>query len=81
MSESWSPSVRNVSSTRQEPPIRASSRFADSLSERTSIACRSEPVSLPRAGFPGSARSAATAIASLSVEAAGKRARAFHAAP
>ena len=73
--------MRRSSSTRHEPPIRASSRFAASLSERTSIACSSEAVSPPGAGVPGSARSTATAIASLSVEAAGKRARAFHAAP
>jgi hypothetical protein len=41
----------------------------------------SESMVEPRAGGPRVERSASTAIASLSVEPAGKRARAFQAAP
>ena len=86
MSESLSPSARIVSFTRSEPAdvepaSQTSSSFAAALSEKTSIFA-SRPASRVRsAGLPSSERSTVTAIASLSVEAAGKRAFAFHAAP
>ena len=64
-----------------EPASQTSSSFADALSERISISLRSRSSRVPCAGLPSSARRTVTAIASFSVEAAGKRARAFQAAP
>ena len=86
MSESFRPSARIVAFTRSDPaevePASQTSRsFADALSECTSI-FRSRPATRsPSPGLPARDRMTVTAIASLSVDAAGKRARAFQAAP
>ena len=64
-----------------EPPKSTSSWLAATLSEEM-IARRRRPSAYePRAGLPPSVRSASTAIASFSVDPAGKRARAFQAVP
>lgn len=72
--------------TRAEPPlvepaIATSIAFAARLSEYSIIERMSESSVEPRAGGPRVERSASTAIASFSVDPAGKRARAFQAAP
>jgi len=64
-----------------EPPSMTRSRFAASLSEGMSIARSSRSTGVRKAGGPSSRASTVTAIASLSVDAAGNLARAFHAAP
>lgn len=64
-----------------EPPTRTSRVFAARLSECTSAARRRSSSGAPCGGGPPSDRNASTAIASLSVDAAGNLARAFHAAP
>jgi hypothetical protein len=64
-----------------DPPNSTSREFAATLSEST-IALRSRVSAYePRAGLPRSDLSVSTAIPSLSVDPAGKRARAFQAAP
>ena len=86
ISESTRPSPRMSALTRWlpplvEPPKRTSSWLAATLSE-SMIARRRRPSTYePRAGLPPSVRSASTAIASFSVDPAGKRARAFQAVP
>ena len=64
-----------------EPASQTSSAFAASLSEMTSMWPSRRATCVRSAGLPSSERITVTAIASLSVEAAGKRARAFHEAP
>ena len=86
MSESFRPSARIVSLTRSEPAevepaSQTSSSFAAALSETISICRAGRRRAIRRRGLPSSERSTVTAIASFSVEAAGKRAPAFQAAP
>ena len=86
MSESASPSARIVSLTRSEPAdvepaSHTSSALAASLSELTSILPSSRETCVNDSGLCPSVRRTVTAIASFSVEAAGKRAPAFQAAP
>ena len=86
MSESPRPSARIVSSTRSEPAdvepaSQTSSAFAASLSEWTSIFASSRATCVYDSGLCPSSRSTVTAIASFSVDPAGKRAFAFQAAP
>jgi hypothetical protein len=64
-----------------EPPKSTSREFAATLSEATIAPRSSRSAYEPRSGVDGSVRSASTAIASFRVDPAGKRARAFHAAP
>ena len=64
-----------------EPPKSTSSWFAAMLSEAMMARRRRLSAYDPREGLPLSVRSASTAIASFSVDPAGKRARAFQAVP
>jgi hypothetical protein len=64
-----------------EPPIAARSSFAERSSEYTSMRQRRLASLELGAGIPFRLRMSSTAIASFSVEAPGKRARAFQAAP
>src|SRR5262245_11331811 len=64
-----------------EPPKKTSSSLAARLSESISILRRSPSRWEPFEGGAGTERSVSTAMASFRVEAAGKRARAFQAAP
>ena len=86
MSEFSSPSARIVSFTRSEPAevepaSHTSSALAASLSELTIILPSSRATCVYDSGLRSSERRTVTAIASFSVEAAGKRAPAFQAAP
>ena len=85
MSLSARSSARSIVFTRAEPPVvepRRTSRSSLAEGRRSSRASAEERREL-RAGrrHAGSSRISSTAIASFSVEAAGKRARAFQAAP
>ena len=86
MSESSIPIERSSASTRRppalvEPPSQTSSWLAAASSETSSIFRSTLFTYEPGTGTPSCRSSTAIAIASLSVEAAGKRARAFQAAP
>ena len=62
-------------------PIHSRSAFAEALSEAISMSRRSTSRSVPSSGRSERMRRNSTAIASFTVDAAGKRAVAFHAAP
>jgi hypothetical protein len=86
MSESFIPTERMSESTLcepalVEPPSQTSSAFADLLSECVSIDRRRESICEPGDGSPEREARTVAAIASLRVEAAGKRAAAFQAVP
>jgi hypothetical protein len=83
MSLSYSPSAPSSALTRADPPLvdppsQTSSAFAALSSDGTSILRSSRSTVEPGGGFPRSARRTSIAIATLSVEAAGNSARAFH---
>ena len=84
MSVSVSPIDRMRSFTRYapelvEPPSQTRSAFAASSSEGTIISRRSASTCEPGGGMPECCASTVAAMASLTVDAAGKRALAFHA--
>ena len=86
MSESRRPMERIRSFTRYapelvEPPSQTRSTFAVASSDGMISSRKSESIREPGGGMPRCSASTVAAIASLSVDAAGKRAFAFHAAP
>ena len=64
-----------------DPPSQTSSEFAALSSDGTIISWSSESSCEPGAGIPRYSERTVAAIASFTVDAAGKRAFAFHAAP